>query len=379
MIFGKKTRPETAFNSNPESTKAGLTVSPWIAVILISLAGATMVGAYLLGFKSGHTSGRELALANSVSHVVRSPIAKSSIDTSNNNDSSDVYAKLKEPAALRQEAEINQAEVSKEVKNFLQPTPTFSPKTGTPSTKTDPAAKESFEAKELNNQVVVNAALQERKQADTAAIQRALSEAKNEEEQVLGNNINVAQESKIDEAGTNGDKAIRVIGGGDKPLPKDQKAAAPPIVAPDAKVVARNAAPIEKEDFNEIPKAKKALDANKQKQVAVVKTKPMAKPTVKIAEVSKIDAKKSAKTQSLLPGWYSQVAAPRSLTEAQNVSGKLRNSGFKARIETAEVRDEQYYRVVVGPESSRLAADQVLMKLKKQTSVKTEPFIRLIK
>jgi len=79
-------------------------------------------------------------------------------------------------------------------------------------------------------------------------------------------------------------------------------------------------------------------------------------------------------------GWYAQVAAPKTKEDANALIGKLRSAGFSATIETAEVRGEKYFRVVVGPEDSRETGERLVGQLKREGIVKgSDPFIRLIK
>lgn len=77
-------------------------------------------------------------------------------------------------------------------------------------------------------------------------------------------------------------------------------------------------------------------------------------------------------------GWYAQVAAPSTLAEASALSAKLRSSGFPVRIETASVRGQQYYRVLVGPESSQTYAQRLVGQLKREPGIRSEPFVKYV-
>lgn len=371
MFFGEKASKEPNFGLKEPSS--GFSVSPLVAVVFLSVACGCMLGAYFLGFRAGHTNGLELALANNLAQVVRSPVARVSDDNIEERpDSSDVYAKLKEPTSIREPNQEKQLDVSKEVKDFLAPT-------ATPSSKLNSSQKNS------GTQIVEvpPSAFQEKKQADTAAIERALNEAKTQEElgkksEIEPNESQLAANSfsakpELDTA------AVRVIGGG-----RDSTE-----IKNSAEVKSEQFESVE--DFSEPPLKAKSKESPKEKTVVDTKNVDSGKLVAdKVIKDNKKEvaldksrelpkAQESAKAQPLPKGWYSQVAAPRSIAEAQSISNKLRGAGFKSRIETAEVRDQKYYRVVVGPELSRTSADQVLLRLKNQNIVRTEPFIRMVK
>lgn len=78
-------------------------------------------------------------------------------------------------------------------------------------------------------------------------------------------------------------------------------------------------------------------------------------------------------------GWYAQVAAPKSKTEADALASKLRSNGFRVAIETAQVKGDQYYRILVGPEDNKDQATSLVGQLKRESYLAGEPFIRPIK
>ncbi len=77
-------------------------------------------------------------------------------------------------------------------------------------------------------------------------------------------------------------------------------------------------------------------------------------------------------------GWFAQIVAPNKRSEAESVAQKLRSSGFAVSIENAQVRGQQYYRVLVGPEDNRKQAELLISQLKREPYIKTEPFLRRI-
>jgi cell division septation protein DedD len=95
-----------------------------------------------------------------------------------------------------------------------------------------------------------------------------------------------------------------------------------------------------------------------------------------------VDEKKkgSISLSAVIPnGWYAQIAAPKQITDAQEVASNLKKSGFAVMIETAQVRGKPYYRVLVGPENSKSQADILLKQLKRESYLKGEPFLRMVK
>ena len=74
-----------------------------------------------------------------------------------------------------------------------------------------------------------------------------------------------------------------------------------------------------------------------------------------------------------------QIAAPRQLPDAQELARKLRSAGIPVLIEGARVRGDEYFRVIAGPVKERADADKMLSKVKSQSFVRGDPFIRAVK
>jgi cell division septation protein DedD len=83
--------------------------------------------------------------------------------------------------------------------------------------------------------------------------------------------------------------------------------------------------------------------------------------------------------QVLPPGYFAQVAAPKRLQEAQDVARRLKRSGFPVVIETAHVRGEDYYRVLVGPEDGKVQAERLVDQLKRESYLSGTAFLRRVK
>jgi cell division septation protein DedD len=78
-------------------------------------------------------------------------------------------------------------------------------------------------------------------------------------------------------------------------------------------------------------------------------------------------------------GWFAQVAAPKTKSEADGLAAKLRSNGFRVSIETANIKGDQYYRILVGPEDNRTQAENLIGQLKRESYLSGAPFIRAIK
>lgn len=118
-----------------------------------------------------------------------------------------------------------------------------------------------------------------------------------------------------------------------------------------------------------------------------VAEKPKASPTPAEDKKEKEKAKALKEKEELeesakaaVPrGWFAQVAAPKELKDAESVASKLKRSGFPVVIETAKVRGENYYRILVGPESSQDHANRLLGQLKREPYLEAEPFVKMVK
>lgn len=72
-----------------------------------------------------------------------------------------------------------------------------------------------------------------------------------------------------------------------------------------------------------------------------------------------------------VPSWVVQVASLGSSGSANELAGKLKSAGFTAFVEKAEVRGKLYYRVRVGPEVDRDAAERAAARLRQQQKLDT--------
>lgn len=100
----------------------------------------------------------------------------------------------------------------------------------------------------------------------------------------------------------------------------------------------------------------------------------VAKATKAVTESAPVSG---SLVRAILPkGWYAQVAAPKRIGEAEGLAARLKRSGFPVLIERANVRGEEYFRVVVGPEKDRVQVDRLIGQVKREGF---EPFPRAVK
>jgi hypothetical protein len=88
---------------------------------------------------------------------------------------------------------------------------------------------------------------------------------------------------------------------------------------------------------------------------------------------------RKSSTKTLQEGWYCQVLASQTQSDSQSIAQKLRASGFPVVLEEAIVNGKSYFRVLVGPESTREMATRLVDQLKREPSVTSKPFIRLVR
>lgn len=147
--------------------------------------------------------------------------------------------------------------------------------------------------------------------------------------------------------------------------------------------------PKEKES-DDLPVKEKAAAA--QKTVVVPTPLPTIKPTETVAKVTPTKiaptpkptktpkaTAKAEKGEVVQKGWFAQVAAPKKKEDATELSRQLRKSGFSVIVEVAQVKGQQYYRILAGPESSKEQAEKLVDQLKREPYIPTKPFIRQIK
>lgn len=135
---------------------------------------------------------------------------------------------------------------------------------------------------------------------------------------------------------------------------------------------------VEKAALQEMVKQTPTPAPDREKEKAKEKEK-----LLKEKEAEKTAAAEAVPTPAMgakiAKGWYAQVAAPKELKDAEAIAGKLKKSGFPVVVEHAKVRGEDYYRILVGPESGQETASRLVNQLKRESYLEGEPFIRMAK
>lgn len=117
------------------------------------------------------------------------------------------------------------------------------------------------------------------------------------------------------------------------------------------------------------------------------KVSPHEPPMVAKAQQHSADLKdgRASPTRGKIPsttelpvpkGWFVQLAATDSKVEAIQLASRLKSSGTQAVVREAKVADSQYYRVLVGPYSSKESADKSMKQLLKLKVSKGQPFVK---
>ena len=86
-----------------------------------------------------------------------------------------------------------------------------------------------------------------------------------------------------------------------------------------------------------------------------------------------------ANNSNLPRGFYVQIASTPNQSDANILSRKVRESGFKAVIEETIVGGNKYYRVLAGPEDTREHANRMAQQISREPYISSAPFVRDVK
>lgn len=125
----------------------------------------------------------------------------------------------------------------------------------------------------------------------------------------------------------------------------------------------------------------KSVDALLDERIAKVRVEnskdPLA-PDTASDSVKKSEA--SSAVRKVVPsGYFAQIAAPKTLNEAEVIAKKLKRSGFPVVVEPTAVAGQSFFRVLVGPEENKVQADRLVSQLKGESYISGTPFIRKVK
>lgn len=306
-------------------------------VVLLGMVTGSIACAFYVGFSSGRGVGFEAALERSLAHSPRFPVAEGEGNSASHNET-DVYARLSAPvpalASSRKEEPIL-------------------------------GAIKSTEVAPLGDEVAVKeqAPLQPKtvESSETAGLDM---------DSLFPIEPSVEEPSKF--AKNLGEIA---------PQPKQERSAS--VNRPETIQAAKK---------TDTGIAKVELKELKPSQKVAEKPAAIVKPATKKTEVAKVAnaapekpaiaakaADKSLVRQTLPAGWFAQIAAPRKMQDASALASKLKSSGFPVLIESARVRGEEYFRVIVGPEQNKQQAERLIGQLKRESYVQGDPFLRVVK
>ncbi len=322
-------------------------------VVLIGAVSGSLLCAFLLGYFSGQRVGFEGALASTMANVARMPVAIDQGDNSNIEDfASEVYARLGEDTVSELGSDLNKlgAEAQKKIEDLPE---LSNIKNIAPS---EPI-QDSDLAKKLSDQPLsdLDKALDSGKKPLGSLLNESKQEAKEagleklpaaEEPHPLSQEVKIESkksEQKIDRS----EEVAKELLASNQKSANDRKIASAKLV-------------------------QKKVEPAAQAPVVQAKTQQVAA----LVDKSKLQAKP---IQQLSRGWFAQVAAPKKRADADALVGKLRKSGFRVTIENADVRGEEYFRVLVGPEDNRQMAERLIGQLKREKYLQGDPFVRMVK
>lgn len=147
------------------------------------------------------------------------------------------------------------------------------------------------------------------------------------------------------------------------PVPKAPKA--PPVAVAPAVPVGDDSA------VKPAPEKKVATKpAAEPEPKAKAKAKPKPKPTVKPASAPVAKAVPRKNTSGQVGAWVVQVGSFSARNNAKALRDKLRKQGYASFVESIRGDAGRVYRVRVGPELTRSAADKLQARLKKEAGLK---------
>lgn len=342
-------------------------------VIVIGLVTGSMACAFYLGFFSGRSAGVELALQSSAANLSKMPIVDEDPEVKVSDEIiSEVYAKLNENHSFdaveeNQLPQVAPIESSQDQSGLINDEAIVQDQAVFDRVDSKPSIEE--EASSLANNGVEFLGGTHKKTASTtlgSLLEQSTSAvSKNPLEKAVVNKIETQPEpfeSNLSKLETKKELVARV----ERPVGE--------VVVPKEKVQ-----PIVREEENRVAR----LQAVEKKiQIDSSNSAEMVADEVRNSAVE--ENKRPANVRRYIQnkvssGWYAQVAAPKELTDADGMANNLKGSGFSVAIEVAKVRGQEYYRVLVGPENSRVLANRLLSQVKREPYLKGEPFIKLVR
>jgi cell division septation protein DedD len=304
--------------------------------------------AFWLGYRTGHTVGFDYAQNVNLNNVARYPINDYAAPELDSESVEQIYARLSDDAVTEAATEEHknevpalapiaetQADISK-IKTETKAVETKAPE----STEIQKAVKNEPAVSNSESVIANLDALPRERMPEPAAMPMVIEEKKTKVED--RSQIQVAAAEVAEQAE---EKAAAKI---------ENVAVAPK--APPAEVVA-----IKKTEAEE----------NKLAKNIELKKEPAIKNEIapQVTEVTPPIKKK------MTSGWYAQVFAPQDKMVADKLASTLRQSGFPVTVEPAA----GHYRVLVGPESNKQQGQVLLQQLSREKYLPGSPFLKQIK
>jgi DedD protein len=324
------------------------------AVVLLGIVTGSMLCAFYLGLVSGQKAGFETAQSINLASVAKLPVPEQYREEDLEEVASEVYAKLsagKVAVAPKGDEESKPKQVDLtpiETKTVTRP----KREEKEPAVIDGPPAEESSEVIRILTEPPAKKELEPKKVAEVDLV-------KKEEPKTLGS-------LKSESTGE-----IKV-----ETERKPEKPVVAAIAKPEPETKTETKKVIKEEPKKEVAKVAPKKPEIKKEEKKVVPPPVKPKETVVAAKTAPAVTKPAGSVSS---GWYAQVAAPSRREDAVSLANKLKASGFRAVIESTNVRGDEYYRVLVGPEEEKRYSQTLVDQLKREPYIKGPPFLRFIK
>lgn len=338
-------------------------------VTLLAVVSGSMGCAFYLGFLSGRSIGFGQALAASSSEVPRIPIdVNAAAQEDAAVESSDIYAKLN--------GREQPAKVAEEAPPIVQ--------TGNDSPILDLTSPEAVEgegtvnAAQENRDAAVRAGLVDAPPADGVRVLGSSPHDTAAQPIVAGDEQDVktlgellaSQEAQRRPQQADNQEDLPAVRANPDQLAKEQTA---------KEQSAKEQSAVES-DTRTKPAAPEAASKKVEKRSETLAKKASEPAVTESSAESAAPAALSSSARQVLPkGWFAQVAAPKKSKDAETLVDRLKGSGYPVVVERAQVRGEEYFRVLVGPQSSREKVEALIKRLKRERYVQGDPFARAVK
>ena len=309
--------------------KIGLKV--WEVVVVCVCIVVGLFVAFIVGYRSGHSVGYDYALDNTISNTAKFSVYEDEAPDLDSNSLNEIYARLSDDAITpKEDGKVSEIEVA--------------------------PIKE--EALSINVDKVIP-------ESPVKAMERAMKDY-DEEVEIVENKevVEVVNSKKVEEIQV-ADNTSLEIAKSNKNL-KDlsfQIEEAEGYSKPESSKVEIKQMPKAHQETKEI----KYQDNEKKLKLEV--------DTVKKENNIEIQNSKN----KIKSGWYVQTLSSKDSSVANRLISVLKQSGFPAAIETTKLGNENLYRVLVGPESSKEYADRLANQVSREKYITGKPFVKLVK